>query len=453
MPAARVAANRAATSRVSQCPVRLGHGRDRSAAVPRRRRLVSAQSCWPPRPMGTSIETVEGLAGPGEMHPIQQAFIDTGRHPVRLFDAGAILAAKALLERNAESARKEIRDASRGILDRETGYLRPVHAVRGPRSDAREEPGPRRRRLSSTTRRGERRLHTDRRPAGDRSPVVPSEDVPETEVVGHGGPKTDAIKLVKGNAGVHRRRRHHRHADRQGALQPACARPDRLDRRLAALALPGCRPCSITATSTGCDTRPGAELPNPLPTTRSASTTRSATSATGSRRGRRHEEIASRRSTCSTSTTKCFPPSSTRTKPSSRAPRSSTTSRTWRALTTPRATSCITSRPRPGRRRGLEAAERVFEQTFRVHQVQQTPIEPPCGHRRVGQRRAAGHHDLDAGAVPRAAHGGAAARAPVKQIRIIKPRIGGGFGVKQEMLIEDIVGHLTMATGRPVGSS
>src|SRR5665811_2111776 len=39
---------------------------------------------------------------------------------------------------------------------------------------------------------------------------------------------------------------------------------------------------------------------------------------------------------------------------------------------------------------------------------------------------------------------------PVKRIRIIKLRIGGGFGVKQEMLVEDIVGHLTIATGRPV---
>jgi putative selenate reductase molybdopterin-binding subunit len=39
---------------------------------------------------------------------------------------------------------------------------------------------------------------------------------------------------------------------------------------------------------------------------------------------------------------------------------------------------------------------------------------------------------------------------PVKRIRVIKPRIGGGFGVKQEMLIEDIVGHLVIATGRPV---
>ena len=38
----------------------------------------------------------------------------------------------------------------------------------------------------------------------------------------------------------------------------------------------------------------------------------------------------------------------------------------------------------------------------------------------------------------------------VKDIRVIKPRIGGGFGAKQEMLIEDIVGHLAIATRRPV---
>ena len=39
---------------------------------------------------------------------------------------------------------------------------------------------------------------------------------------------------------------------------------------------------------------------------------------------------------------------------------------------------------------------------------------------------------------------------PVKQIRVIKPRIGGGFGNKQEMLLEDLCAHLTIATGRPV---
>ena len=39
---------------------------------------------------------------------------------------------------------------------------------------------------------------------------------------------------------------------------------------------------------------------------------------------------------------------------------------------------------------------------------------------------------------------------PVKQIRVIKPRIGGGFGNKQEMILEDLCSHLTIATGRPV---
>ncbi len=39
---------------------------------------------------------------------------------------------------------------------------------------------------------------------------------------------------------------------------------------------------------------------------------------------------------------------------------------------------------------------------------------------------------------------------PLKRIRVIKPRIGGGFGGKQEILIEDVPAHLTIATGRPV---
>jgi putative selenate reductase molybdopterin-binding subunit len=39
---------------------------------------------------------------------------------------------------------------------------------------------------------------------------------------------------------------------------------------------------------------------------------------------------------------------------------------------------------------------------------------------------------------------------PPKRIRVIKPRIGGGFGGKQEVLIEDVAAHLTIATGRPV---
>ncbi len=39
---------------------------------------------------------------------------------------------------------------------------------------------------------------------------------------------------------------------------------------------------------------------------------------------------------------------------------------------------------------------------------------------------------------------------PIKRIRVIKPRIGGGFGGKQEILVEDVAAHLTIATKRPV---
>ena len=39
---------------------------------------------------------------------------------------------------------------------------------------------------------------------------------------------------------------------------------------------------------------------------------------------------------------------------------------------------------------------------------------------------------------------------PIKRIRVIKPRIGGGFGGKQEILLEDLCAHLTIATGRPI---
>ncbi len=39
---------------------------------------------------------------------------------------------------------------------------------------------------------------------------------------------------------------------------------------------------------------------------------------------------------------------------------------------------------------------------------------------------------------------------PIKKIRVVKPRIGGGFGGKQEVLVEDVPAHLTIVTGRPV---
>ncbi len=38
---------------------------------------------------------------------------------------------------------------------------------------------------------------------------------------------------------------------------------------------------------------------------------------------------------------------------------------------------------------------------------------------------------------------------PISRVRVIKPRVGGGFGVKQEILLEEICGLVTLRTGRP----
>ncbi len=99
---------------------------------------------------------------------------------------------------------------------------------------------------------------------------------------------------------------------------------------------------------------------------------------------------------------------------------------------------------------GFATANRVIERTYRVHQVQQAPLEP-----HIAIARWDSDERLEITSSTQVPFHVRRMIAPllglaVKRIRIIKPRIGGGFGAKQEMLIEDIVGHLTMATGRPV---
>jgi len=99
---------------------------------------------------------------------------------------------------------------------------------------------------------------------------------------------------------------------------------------------------------------------------------------------------------------------------------------------------------------GFGEADQIFEHQYYVHQVQQCPLEPHI---------AIGYWDEDERLVIRSStqvpfHARRMVSPllglPVKRIRVIKPRIGGGFGVKQEVLIEDIVGHLVIATGKPV---
>lgn len=99
---------------------------------------------------------------------------------------------------------------------------------------------------------------------------------------------------------------------------------------------------------------------------------------------------------------------------------------------------------------GFVQADRIFERTYYSPKVQQTPLEPHV---------VVTWWDEDDRLVIRTStqvpFHVRRILAPVlglseKRIRVIKPRIGGGFGVKQEVLIEDICAHLTIVTGRPV---
>ncbi len=78
---------------------------------------------------GCEVLTIEGLAGNGELHPIQTAFIEEGAIHCGYCTPGMILSAKALLDRNPTPEDPDIRQALEGNLCRCTGYNRIVKAV------------------------------------------------------------------------------------------------------------------------------------------------------------------------------------------------------------------------------------------------------------------------------------------------------------------------------------
>ena len=79
---------------------------------------------------GRDVRTVEGLAVDGELHPIQQAFVDTGAVQCGFCTPGLILATHDLLGRHPAPTDPEIREALAGNLCRCTGYEKILDAVR-----------------------------------------------------------------------------------------------------------------------------------------------------------------------------------------------------------------------------------------------------------------------------------------------------------------------------------
>jgi carbon-monoxide dehydrogenase small subunit len=80
---------------------------------------------------GATLTTIEGMAEPsGELHPLQQAFVEHGAVQCGFCSPGMIMAAKALLDENPNPTEDEIRHAIAGNMCRCTGYVQIIGAIK-----------------------------------------------------------------------------------------------------------------------------------------------------------------------------------------------------------------------------------------------------------------------------------------------------------------------------------
>jgi len=96
--------------------------------------LVLALECE-----GRRIETIEGLARGAALHPLQAAFADFGGSQCGYCTPGVIMTAKALLDKNPDVTREQIKEATAGNLCRCTGYLQITEAIEDAARVLREE--------------------------------------------------------------------------------------------------------------------------------------------------------------------------------------------------------------------------------------------------------------------------------------------------------------------------
>jgi len=92
--------------------------------------LVASCLILAPQADGAQITTIEGLSREGELHPIQQAFIETGAVQCGFCIPGMILAAKKILDNNLHPDENEIKRDISGNICRCTGYQKIFDAIK-----------------------------------------------------------------------------------------------------------------------------------------------------------------------------------------------------------------------------------------------------------------------------------------------------------------------------------
>jgi len=87
-------------------------------------KLVTSCLMLAPEADGCEVTTIEGIARNGDLHPVQQAFIDSGGVQCGFCTPGMIMAAKALLDGNPSPTLDDVRLGLAGNLCRCTGYTK-----------------------------------------------------------------------------------------------------------------------------------------------------------------------------------------------------------------------------------------------------------------------------------------------------------------------------------------
>lgn len=436
-------------------------------------KAVNAGSMLACQAQGHAVVTIEALgehplqgwSSSRGLHELQQSFIDSGAIQCGYCTPAQILAAKSLLDRDARPSLEQVREVLSGVLCRCTGYVKPVQAVM----------------MAAAELRGEASLATDPigwdhgntlEPPGEpsngsslaepgpmatltRPAVTLTPRTRRWNVVGRPEPKVDAIKLAQGKPAFAA------DIEKRGMLVAKVLHSPHAHARIrnidatAARALPGVAavltwkdvPRVIWSTAGQSD-----PIPGPLDTFSLDNKVR----FVGDRVAlvaAESSEIAEKAIALIRVDYDVLPSVLDPTHAMSAASPQIHDEQEYVDFGDSDASKNLAAKIRidiGDVDKGFAEADQIFEAEYEVQKVQQAAIEPHV---------VVTYWDEDDRLVVRTSTQvpfhvrrilAPVLGLPVKRIRVIKPRIGGGFGGKQEVLIEDVAAHLTIATRRPV---
>jgi putative selenate reductase molybdopterin-binding subunit len=421
---------------------------------------------------GHNIVTIEGLGEHPEqgwrktegLHPLQQAFVESGAIQCGYCTPAQILAAKALLDKNPNPSEAQVRDAIAGVLCRCTGYLKPVQAVL----------------KAAAVMRGDEPVNWDsvnwdlggfgEQPPANQPGASPSEQfanlltrpkvvvTPQTQTyqtVGKPEKKVDAVKLVQGKPAFTA------DMDMRGMLHARVLRTPHAHARIKNINATKARELKGVAAALTWQDIPRvvystAGQSDPIPGPLDAFSLDNKVRFVGDRVAMvaaETPEIAEQALSLIEVEYELLP--------AILDSRESMKPDAVRIHDEPEFVNFADSNPEKNLaaeiridigdvERGFAEADEIFEAEYEVPKVQQAHIEPHV---------CVTYWDEDDRLVIRTSTQvpfhvrrmlAPVLNLPVKRIRVVKPRIGGGFGGKQEVLMEDVAAHLTIATKRPV---